>query len=48
LRDHPYFDGIDFTDVLTMDTPLDKKKFERQLLKEKILQDQSNLKDMVE
>jgi hypothetical protein len=31
-----------------MDTPLDKKKFERQLLKEKILQDQSNLKDMVE
>jgi hypothetical protein len=38
LREHSFFQGINFTDVLTMETPLDRKKFERQLLKEKILE----------
>ena len=38
LRGHPFFEGIVFSDLLNKETPLDKKKFERQLLKEKILE----------
>jgi hypothetical protein len=37
LRDHPFFDGVDFASILFQKTPFDEKKFERSLLKEKIM-----------
>ena len=44
LREHSFFDGVDFASLLSQKAPFDEKRFERSLLKEKIIIDENPAK----